>query len=75
RQGFEDLETVLSQGRGEGALGQARRSLRRVLERRKLSISAELEARIEQCQAIGQLEEWQDRALEAKRASDVFTSP
>lgn len=71
RQGFEDLETVLSQG----ALGQARRSLRRVLERRKLSISAEIEARIEQCQAIGQLEEWQDRALEARSASDVFTSP
>ena len=71
RQGFEDLETVLSQG----ALVQARRSLRRVLERRKLSISAEIEARIEQCQAIGQLEEWQDRALEARLASDVFTSP
>lgn len=75
RQGFEDLETVLSQGRDEGALVQARRSLRRVLERRKLSISAEIEARIERCLAIGQLEEWQDRALEARHASDVFTVP
>lgn len=74
RQGFEDLETVLSQGRDEGALVQARRSLRRVLERRKLAISSEIEARIEQCPAIGQLEEWQDRALEAKSASDVFSA-
>jgi Uma2 family endonuclease len=74
RQGFEDLETVLSQGRDEGALVQARRSLRRVLARRKLSISAQIEARIEQCVAIGQLEEWQDHALEAKSASDVFAA-
>ena len=65
---------VLSQGRDEGALVQARRSLRRVLERRKLSISAEIEARIERCAEVGQLEEWQDCALEARHASDVFTS-
>jgi hypothetical protein len=75
RHGFEDLAAALSQGRDEGALAQARRSLRRVLERRKLTTSAGIDAQIARCQTIAQLEEWQDRALEARRASDVFAEP
>jgi hypothetical protein len=57
---------------GQGALAQARRTLRRVLARRGLPLSKELEARIDACVEVERLDGWLDRALGAGSAAEVF---
>jgi hypothetical protein len=71
RQGFEDLDAVLRKGREEG-LAQARRALRRVLDHRKLAVPPDVDARIEACRDLEQLDAWLARALDARSAADVF---
>jgi hypothetical protein len=72
RQGYEDLEAALQQGREEGRLAQARATLRRVLERRGLAISDAISARIDACTDIARLDAWHDRAMDVKSAHEVF---
>lgn len=83
RHGYKDLESVLQEGRQEGqqkgqqegALAHARRTLRRTLERRRIAIPSDLEARIDACRDVAELDAWQDRALDASRLEDVFFDP
>lgn len=74
RAGYEDLDAVLASGRGVGRVEEARRLLRRVLERRGLGLEAESSARIDACDDSAQLERWLDAALDATSAAEVFAT-
>jgi len=83
RQGYEDLDAVLLQGRQQGldkgheeGLANARRALRRVLDHRKLEVPAEVSARIDASRDLDQLDAWLARALDASAVAEIFdTSP
>ena len=76
RAGHADLAAALrkdwEEGRKAGWLVQARATLRRVLAKRKLSISPEIAARIEGCDDLARLDDWLDRAIDAVTLADVF---
>jgi hypothetical protein len=78
RRGYADLDAVLAEGLAkgldDGALKHARRSLRRLLARRGLLLTAELEARIDACADVDELDTWHDRAIGAGTAGEVFAS-
>ncbi len=72
-QGLEKgLEQGLEQGLDKGRIVEARVSLRRVLARRKLSLSTENDARIEQCTDREILERWLDAAVDASTIEQIF---
>jgi predicted transposase YdaD len=60
------------EGRENGRLQEARSLLRRILSRRKLSLTAEQDARIEACPEIETLERWLDQAIDAPSAEDAL---
>ncbi|HRI63213.1 MAG TPA: hypothetical protein PK156_03220, partial [Polyangium sp.] len=68
----QGLEQGLEQGLDKGRIVEARVSLRRVLARRKLSLSTENDARIEQCTDREMLERWLDVAVDASTIEQVF---
>jgi hypothetical protein len=72
RQGYADLDAVKNAGRDEGRLDAERAALRRVLSRRKLALSPELEARIDACADPATLERWHDAAVDAASAADAI---
>ena len=49
-----------------------RGALRRVLARRKLTLSAEDEARIDACADLATLERWLDQAVDAPTAAEAL---
>ena len=59
----------------DGRLEEARKSLRRVLSRRGLALSAADDARIEACDALDTLERWHERAILAASAADLLDDP
>ncbi|WP_280419808.1 hypothetical protein [Nocardia carnea] len=61
-------ERIRDQGRAEEAAG----SVIRVMERRGLSVSAPVRARIEACTDLGLLRDWLDRATTATSADEIF---
>jgi len=79
RQGYENLDAVLAQGKAEGMLeGKAEgivkghaRAVIHLLRRRDLPISAELEHRIMACRDPDQLNEWLFAATLVTRAEDI----
>jgi hypothetical protein len=52
---------------------EARRSLRRVLARRNLSLSPEQEARIDACDDLAEVERWHDQAITAASADEALS--
>jgi Uma2 family endonuclease len=76
REGYESLEAVKAEGRGEGVdagrLVEARSALRRVLARRKLELSAEDSARIDTSTDLAALERWLDQAIDAASAAEAL---
>lgn len=78
RRGYDDLEAVLREGRKEGVdegqLKHARAVLRRTIEKRGIALSAEMAARIDACTDLARLDDWHDRALDARTAEDVLGS-
>lgn len=76
RRGYEDLDAVLRDGLEKGieeGCVHARRTLRRTLAHRKIAIPADADARIEACRDLAQLDDWQERALDATSAAEVFS--
>jgi hypothetical protein len=67
----ETRERLVSEGRVEGLLQEARSSLRHVLALRRLVLSAEDEARIDACADLDTLHRWHDQAVVATSAADV----
>ena len=61
------------EARGEAA-GQARLVLK-LLHFKGLTVPAELQARVEACQDLAQLEQWAERVLAATSLADVFDPP
>jgi Uma2 family endonuclease len=76
REGYEDLDAVKAEGRGEGVdagrLVEASLALRRVLVRRKIELSAEEDARIRACADLATLERWHDLAIDAASAEEAL---
>jgi hypothetical protein len=76
RHGYRDLAAVREEGREEGRdagrLDGARASLRRVLARRGIPLSAEDEARIEACTSTDTLALWLEHAIDAPSAADAL---
>lgn len=68
RKGFASLEEVQEDGR----IGQARASLRRLLTRRGLPLSADDEARIAACPDRATLERWFDQAVTASTTAEAL---
>jgi hypothetical protein len=68
RAGYEDLDAVVDRGR----LVEARAALRRVLARRKLSVTPEDEARIDHTTDLDTLARWHDAAIDASSAIDAL---
>lgn len=66
RQGYEDLDAVLR----EGKLVHARDALHHLLTRRKIPVSTETAARIDACRDLAQLETWNERAADASPGTD-----
>jgi len=82
REGYEDLEAVLQEGRAEGreeGREQGRdeglaESVLTLLRGRGLAVSADLEARIIGCRDTQALKTWLLAAARVDRAEDVFSS-
>ncbi len=80
RRGYDDLEAVKKEGhdqardegRDEGWLGAERAALRRVLARRKLTLTPALEARIDACADRATLDRWLDAAIDAASAAEAL---
>jgi hypothetical protein len=76
REGYESLEAVKAEGRGEGLdagrLVEARSALRRVLARRKLQVSDDDEALIDTTADLAALERWHDQAIDAASAAEAL---
>lgn len=76
RRGYADLDAVLrkgrEEGREEGALRHARMALHHMLARRKLTVPAEVAARIDACTDLRQLEEWSDRTMDGAEVPQIF---
>lgn len=75
RRGVESLEALEEQVRQEGQQErriEARAALRRVLARRGLAVSAELEARIEACGDLPTLGRWLEEAAVATSAAEAL---
>jgi len=76
REGYESLDAVKAEGRGEGVdagrLVEARSALRRVLARRKLQVSDEDGARIDTSTYLAALERWHDQAIDATSAAEAL---
>jgi hypothetical protein len=68
----QGLEKGLEKGTEAGQLREARMLLRRVLERRNLPLSAELEARVESCSDLATLRRWFDAAIGAASAAEAL---
>lgn len=66
------VEKGIEKGREEGRLSEARAALRRVLARRKISLSPDDEARIDGCADRETLERWLDQAVTAASASEAL---
>jgi hypothetical protein len=64
----ETREKVLREGR----LEEARSSLRRVLARRRLLLTAEDGARIDACTELATLERWVEQAVDAASTADAL---
>lgn len=76
RQGYEDLEAVLAEGREQG-LEQGRcesaaAAVLTFLEARGLSVADDERRRILACRDVGQLEQWQRRAVTVNQTSELF---
>ncbi len=65
-------EEMLDEGVKAGQLGEARRSVLRVLVRRGLAVSAEQQARVEACSDLDLLERWLDLAITAASADEAL---
>jgi hypothetical protein len=68
------IERGVVQGRVEGRAEGERRAILRVLERRGVSVTASLRARLDACSDLAELERLLDRALEVSVADDLFAS-
>jgi hypothetical protein len=76
RQGYENLEAVLAEGRIEGKTegkteGKAE-SVLAVLEARGLRVTKAIRERIARCTDVAQLDRWVRRAAVVHKASEVF---
>ena len=60
------------EGRVEGRMEEARSSLRHVLARRGLALSAEEEARIDACGNLDTLRRWHDQAIVVASAAEAL---
>ena len=69
REGYASLDAV----RAEGAFGEARAALRRILEVRGIAIGAPQASAIEGCRDLGTLDAWQRRAIVAASAAEIFS--
>lgn len=76
REGYESLQAVKDEGRklglDEGRLWEARATLRRLLERRNLTLTNDEVTRIEQCSDHKTLQRWFDAAIVASTTLEVF---
>lgn len=80
REGYDNLQAVKEEGRNEGLdqgldLGQVidrRSTLWRLIERRKLVVSAEDAAKIDSCADRETLERWHDAAIDAASLNDIL---
>ncbi len=68
RKGFASVEQIQEEGR----IGQARASLKRLITRRGLSLSAGDEARIAACADRATLERWFDQAVTASTTAEAL---
>ena len=64
------IERGVAQGRAEGE----RRAILRVLERRGLSVTASLRARLDACADLAELERLLERAFDISVADDLFAN-
>jgi hypothetical protein len=64
RQGYESLDAVRAE--------EARSALRRVLARRKLTLSPEDEARVDATTDLATIERWHDQAIDAATAAEAL---
>lgn len=62
----------LRKGRMQGMRAEERRSLRRVLSLRKITLSPEQEQQIDACKDIETLRRWLDQAVFAETAADAL---
>jgi len=65
-------EARLKEGLDKGRLVEARSVLRRVLLRRKLTLSSDEQARIDACTDLAMLERWHDQAVDASSVEDAL---
>ena len=72
REGYEDLEAVLQEGREEGREGGLRRGLYAVLRVRGLTLEPAQRERIESCRDSATLETWLGRAESAATIAEIF---
>jgi hypothetical protein len=68
----EAREKLIQEGRQEGRLEEARKSLRRVLGARGFSLAADDQARIDTCEVTDILERWLDQAVVASSVADAL---
>lgn len=61
-----------AEGRAEGRAQGMATMLLRVLDRRGLPVTVDLEHQVSHCRDPAQLQRWLDRALQATRIEDVF---
>ncbi|MFL1382145.1 hypothetical protein, partial [Nocardiopsis protaetiae] len=60
------------EGREEGREEAAANSVLRILNKRGLTVSDDVRARIESCDDLDTLYSWVDKAIDADRAEDLF---
>nr|VFJ77024.1 MAG: hypothetical protein BECKFW1821C_GA0114237_11148 [Candidatus Kentron sp. FW] len=72
REGYEDLEAVLREGRTEGGLEARVKALFSILAARGLEPDARTSARIRDCRDPKQLDTWLAKAAVADKVGDVF---
>ncbi len=65
-------DSLREEGRNEGSLREARKSLLVVLSKRSLGVTPVQRERIESCEDLDQLETWLANAVTAASGVDVF---
>lgn len=79
RKGYADLDAVRAEGRDEGReegrRSMAKETLRELLARREIALSAADEARIAACSSVETLRRWIDRAIDGQTADQIWARP
>jgi hypothetical protein len=68
----EAREELIEEGRVEGRVEEARRSLRGVLDARRFALTADDQARIDACNGTDTLERWLKQAVVASTVAEAL---